>query len=227
MPPWICTQQGFQEVFQLLKSGEIRHRFSSSLFCVTFSCQFCQLCYVHGRYKAGRVARLCKDQGIADTMSSSRYSSKAHQRDRQNLFSMEDVSRSVSPSLGLPNEENGVNLSNSQSQISDPYEKMKIPGYSSQEHMMAQLESQAEDTMNVMQNKIESLKGLSLSMGDQINKSKNNLLEIGEDMGISSERIKWNMNKMKRFVEKSGVGWKVWLAFSAVILWCFIWVWLF
>lgn len=89
------------------------------------------------------------------------------------------------------------------------------------------LESQSEDTMNEMKFKISALKDLSSSMNDQINKSKRSIVELSEDMGLSSEKIKWNMGRMRRFVEQSGVGWKVWFGFFVVILWWFIWVWIF
>ncbi|ODQ49517.1 hypothetical protein PICMEDRAFT_20144, partial [Pichia membranifaciens NRRL Y-2026] len=99
-------------------------------------------------------------------------------------------------------------------------------GYSSSAHEMAQLESQSEETVSLMKDKIGALRELSVAMGTEINKSKRNLVELGEDMGVSSERIRYNMNRMRRFVERSGVGWKVWLGFAAVVMWCFLWVWL-
>jgi blocked-early-in-transport protein 1 len=92
---------------------------------------------------------------------------------------------------------------------------------------MALLESQSEDTVNEMKYKIGALKDLSLAMGDQINKSKDTIVELGEDMGLSSEKIKNNMNRMRLFVERSGVGWKVWAGFTVILMWLFIWVWLF
>ena len=100
-------------------------------------------------------------------------------------------------------------------------------GYSSSAHEMAQLESQSEETVSLMKDKIGALRDLSLAMGTEINKSKRNLVDLGEDMGVSSERIRYNMNRMRRFVERSGVGWKVWLGFAAIVMWCFFWVWLF
>lgn len=148
-------------------------------------------------------------------MSTSRYSSKAHQRDRQALFAMDDLSKSPSPvQSGVP-------------KITNPYEKSNLPSYSVKAAAMAQLEEQGDDTMNEMKYKLGALKDLSLAMGEEINKSKQTLVEFGEDMGISSEKIKRNMNRMRMFVEKSGVGWKVWLGFTVVILWIFFWVWLF
>lgn len=165
-------------------------------------------------------------------MSTSRYSSKAHQRDRQALFSMEDMSKS--PSLTptptpIP----------SSIHISSPYESNESKqrwqpsfpniggGYSAEAQEMAQLESQSEETVSIMKDKIGALRDLSIAMGTEINKSKKSLTELGDNMGMSSERIKYNMDRMRRFVEKSGVGWKVWMGFSVIILWCFIWVWLF
>lgn len=170
-------------------------------------------------------------------MSTSRYSSKAHQRDRQALFSMEDLTKSQSPSpTPVPLYENtdmnfsinSMDNSNKASVgLSDPYERSKLPSYSAKAHELSQLEAQSDETMDIMKDKIGALRDLSLAMGDQINKSKRGLAELGEDMGISSDRIKWNMGRMRRFVEKSGVGWKVWLGFATIVVWWFLWVWLF
>ncbi|KAG0681309.1 hypothetical protein C6P42_004224 [Pichia californica] len=114
--------------------------------------------------------------------------------------------------------------------VSSPYDnfdKHSKPVYSATAQGMAQLESQSEETVSIMKNKIGALRDLSIAMGTEINKSKKSLSELGEDMGMSNEKIKYNMNRMRRFVEKSGVGWKVWLGFTVVILWWFLWVWLF
>lgn len=167
-------------------------------------------------------------------MSTSRYSSKAHQRDRQALFSMEDMSKAPSPSSTPTPIPSSIH-------ISSPYENSESKqrwqpsfsnivgggGYSAEAQEMAQLESQSEETVTIMKDKIGALRDLSIAMGTEINKSKKSLTELGDNMGMSSERIKYNMSRMRRFVEKSGIGWKVWMGFSIIILWCFIWVWLF
>jgi blocked-early-in-transport protein 1 len=162
---------------------------------------------------------------------------------------MEDISRSVSPmpnvqttttttttipttTTGINNDINKLNTSNTESSSfinisTSPYERSKLPNYSTKAAEMAMLESQSDDTMNEMKFKLVALKDLSIAMGDQINKSKQGLVELGEDMGLSSERIKWNMGRMRRFVEQSGVSWRVWLGFTIIIMWWFIWVWLF
>lgn len=172
------------------------------------------------------------------SMSTSRYSSKAHQRDRQALFSAEDLSPSPSPMatptpmpITITSMEAGQTAAPSAVALSSPYGpsggSKQRGGYSSSAHEMAQLESQSEETVSLMKDKIGALRELSVAMGTEINKSKRNLVELGEDMGVSSERIRYNMNRMRRFVERSGVGWKVWLGFAAVVMWCFLWVWLF
>ncbi|TID30236.1 hypothetical protein CANINC_001116 [Pichia inconspicua] len=148
-------------------------------------------------------------------MSTSRYSAKAHQRDRQALFSAEDLSKSPSP------------ISNVIPKLSSPYEKSTLPSYSVKASTMAQLEEQGDETMNEMKYKLSALKDLSLAMGEEINKSKKTIVEFSEDMGLTSEKIKWNMNRMRLFVEKSGVSWKIWLGFITIIFWIFFWVWLF
>lgn len=176
-------------------------------------------------------------------MSTSRYSAKAQKRERQALFSTDDISRSNSGSpmpiidSNFSNNDNvnstmtsNIDVNNGTNvniNIENPYARTNTSSYSARHAEMAMLESQSEDTMNEMKFKISALKDLSFSMNDQINKSKRSIVELSEDMGLSSEKIKWNMGRMRRFVEQSGVGWKVWLGFSIIILWWFIWVWLF
>lgn len=185
-------------------------------------------------------------------MSTSRYSARAHQRERQSLFSMDDLSKSPSPMINSYDNNNNNNIinnninfnMNSTSEnnnpniptsisVSSPYEdenekyKYNKTSYSVTAQNMAQLESQSDETVSIMKNKIGALRDLSLAMGTEINKSKKNLTELGEDMGLSRDKIQNNMNRMRRFVEKSGISWKVWLVFATIIIWCFLWVWLF
>lgn len=99
--------------------------------------------------------------------------------------------------------------------------------YSQSAADLAHLESQAEETMGLMSEKIGSLRDLSVAMGHEINKSRDNLLYLSQDMGLTQERIRRNVNRMKLFAERSGVPWRVWLIFLGLVAWFFMYSWLF
>lgn len=174
-------------------------------------------------------------------MSNSRYSSKARGGrnpksgalantaiERQALFSTEDLakSRSGSPAVGLGGFEPVDRV-----ESYEPYEaygrSSKSQRYSVHAAEAAALEAQSDETLDAMKYKVGALRDLSVAMGEQITRSRHSLAELGDDMGLSSERITWTMGRMRRFVESSGVGWRVWAGFSLVVLWLFVWVWLF
>lgn len=146
---------------------------------------------------------------------SSRYSART--RDRQQLF-RETQSPSPGPS--------GPPTIAPVSAYPDESDRKRV-NYSQEAQAMAQLEAQQDQTVDTMAAKIGTLRDLSLAMGHEINRSKDNLRALGEDMGITQERIRHEMARMKRFVELSGVPWKVWALFAVVICWFFFYSWLF
>lgn len=131
-----------------------------------------------------------------------------------------------SSDMNSTNKKHDLNDDNNAIRSSSPYD-VDQTDFSSSAATLAQLESQSQETMGVMGLKISALKDLSLKMEQQIKKSEYGLNHLSEDMTLSSDRIKWNMNRMKTFVEKSGVSWKVWFLFGSLIMFIFMWVWLF
>ncbi|KAG7773176.1 hypothetical protein KL930_004650 [Ogataea haglerorum] len=166
---------------------------------------------------------------------SSRYSSKAHQREgRTALFSTvsQPVSAAHSP-IRTHNTSSATSLDNLRRQ-EDPFARPSSP-YNTADtkkrdynaSLMSQLESQNDETVDLLGSKITALKDLSMMMGDEINKSRFNLSALGGDMELSKNRIKANLNRMAIMADKTGISWKIWLLFFTVIFWIFLWVWLF
>lgn len=116
-------------------------------------------------------------------------------------------------------------FNNSLPPATSPYEKEPKRDYNAA--MMSQLESQNEETVNIMHSKLTQLKDLSMKMGDEINKSKLNLGSLGSNMEAAGHRIRGNMKRMVIMAERSGISWKKWLAFFAIVFLFFLMAWLF
>lgn len=74
---------------------------------------------------------------------------------------------------------------------------------------------------------MSQLKQLSIAIGDEIRDSSSLAQTINDQFEGASVRLKGTMRRMLRMAERTGVGWRVWLGFFAVV-WClFVYVWLF
>ncbi|ODV86966.1 hypothetical protein CANARDRAFT_27307 [[Candida] arabinofermentans NRRL YB-2248] len=185
-------------------------------------------------------------------MSSSRYSSKVHQREgRTSLFTttqQQALSASQSPTRSNQFYQQPISSANSQTSISSinhqqsrhiindessfirsssPYENSNTPKKDYNASLLSQLESQNDETVSIMGSKISALKNLSLKMGDEINKSKLNLNSFGGDMESTMNNVKGNFKRMIIMADKTGISWKIWLLFFGVIFFVFFWVWIF
>lgn len=108
-----------------------------------------------------------------------------------------------------------------------PYDPTPQPSAKHQESMMLTLESQNEDEMDTIGQKVAMLKNLGVKMGVEINKS----VKLNEDITNNFERgkvtLKNTYNNMIDMSKKAGITWRMWLlVFLIVFLW-FFWVWLF
>jgi len=75
--------------------------------------------------------------------------------------------------------------------------------------------------------KVMRLKDLTIQIGDEIRDSSAMMEKMNEGFEGTSKRLRGTMNRMLRMAERTGVGWKVWLGFFAVVVLLFWWVWLF
>lgn len=145
---------------------------------------------------------------------SSRYSTigATHQRDmRTQLFST-PPSRSI---YAPP------------ARIGSPYEKTNQNTAKQNESFLLSLESQNNDELEGMGQKVAMLKNLGVRMGSEINKS----IQLNEDITNTFEKgkitLKNTYNKMVVMSQRAGITWKMWLGvFLIVFLW-FFYVWIF
>ena len=71
------------------------------------------------------------------------------------------------------------------------------------------------------------LKDLTVSIGDEIRSSSVLADKMNDNFDSTRVRLRGTMNRMLKMAEKTGVGWRVWLLFFAVVWALFIYVWLF
>lgn len=141
-----------------------------------------------------------------------RYSSagSAHQRDlRTQLFA------SPSPQANTP------------LRISSPYETGPSVSAKHNEAFLNSLESQNNDEVDLMSQKVNALKNLGLRMGSEINRSVQLNADINNNFERGKVTLKNTYTKMVVMSQRAGILWRMWLAFfSMFFLWCF-YVWLF
>ncbi|KAF1943346.1 hypothetical protein EJ02DRAFT_465067 [Clathrospora elynae] len=92
--------------------------------------------------------------------------------------------------------------------------------------VLDELESQNDEHVGVLTSKVKMLKDLTHLIGDEIRDSTTLTEKMNDQFENSRNKIKGTMNRMLRMAKKTGVGWKVWLGFFAVVILLFWWVWL-
>ncbi|ANZ73086.1 BA75_01699T0 [Komagataella pastoris] len=129
----------------------------------------------------------------------SRYSSNLHQRDnRSSLFE----TRSASPYDDAPSKKD----------------------YKAS--LLSQLESQNEDELTTMSEKVLMLKNLGSRMGDEIKNSQLNIDDLHSTMTNTQTRLKNTFKRMMVMAKKTGISWKLWLLFFFLVWLWFFFVWL-
>lgn len=68
---------------------------------------------------------------------------------------------------------------------------------------------------------------MTVAIGDEIRESSALAEKMNDSFDTTRLRLRGTMNRMLVMAEKTGVGWKVWLGFFAVVAMLFIYVWLF
>ncbi|QLQ81594.1 hypothetical protein HG537_0F03550 [Torulaspora globosa] len=107
---------------------------------------------------------------------------------------------------------------------SSPYESNAKIDYS--ESSLARLESQNQEEMGVMSQKIKALKSLSLKMGDEIRGSNQTLDSLGDTFQRTSTKVKANLSNMLIMAKNSRISIKTWLIIFFIVGLLFFWVWI-
>lgn len=94
--------------------------------------------------------------------------------------------------------------------------------------LLDHLEAQNENAQtSLLSSKVSQLKQLSIAIGDEIRDSSSLAQTINDSFENTSTKLKGTMKRMLRMADRTGVGWKVWLGFFAVVWLLFVYVWLF
>lgn len=114
-----------------------------------------------------------------------------------------------------------------QSRSASPYDSTPANTAKHQEAYMLHLESQNNDEMDSMSQKVAMLKNLGVKMGTEINKS----IKLNDDITNSFEKgtttLKNTYNRMIVMSQKAGITWRMWLTVLLIVVVFFTYAWLF
>ncbi|ODQ79700.1 hypothetical protein BABINDRAFT_7917 [Babjeviella inositovora NRRL Y-12698] len=108
-----------------------------------------------------------------------------------------------------------------------PYGDASIDSIRNQQIQQSNLESQSEQEVGEMSDKLSILKSLSNRLGDEIHKSNLISEDLTSNMDSMGKSLKMTYNRMMIMSKKAGVGWKTWLGFFFIVFLFFFWSWIF
>lgn len=92
---------------------------------------------------------------------------------------------------------------------------------------MLSLESQNNEEVDLMSQKVNALKNLGVRMGSEINKS----MKLNDDISNNFEKgkitLKNTYNRMVVMSKRAGILWRMWLVFFSLFFLACFYVWLF
>ncbi|KAK4155118.1 hypothetical protein C8A00DRAFT_32111 [Chaetomidium leptoderma] len=93
--------------------------------------------------------------------------------------------------------------------------------------VLNELESQNDQQVEGILGKVRLLKDMTVAIGDEIRDSSALAEKMNDGFDQTRLRLGRTMNRMMVMAERTGVGWRVWLAFFAAVIFLFVYVWLF
>ncbi|KAH8166582.1 hypothetical protein CIB48_g1684 [Xylaria polymorpha] len=178
--------------------------------------------------------------------------SALHQRDsRSALFegyngadsTRRQVSASPSPALGGYGYNAGGSSSSQHLGVENRGYRPATPNSRGQysDAVLSELESQNDQQVEGILGKVKILKEtkvterwadfeygqMTVAIGDEIRDSTALAEKMNDTFDSTRVRLRGTMNRMLLMAERTGVGWKVWLAFFAAVIFIFCYVWLF
>jgi len=90
-----------------------------------------------------------------------------------------------------------------------------------------ELESQNDGQVEGIMGKVRQLKDMTIAIGDEIRDSSALAEKMNDSFDNTRVRLRGTMNRMLLMAERTGVGWKIWLAFFAAVGFLFFYVWVF
>lgn len=91
--------------------------------------------------------------------------------------------------------------------------------------VLSHLESQNDEEVEGISAKVKMLKDITTAIGDEI-RDTTHITNLNDSFENTRTRIRGNMNRMLRMAERTGVGWKVWVGFFALVFLLFFYVWI-
>lgn len=91
--------------------------------------------------------------------------------------------------------------------------------------VMDSLESQNDRHIEGLTAKVQMLKDITIKIGDEVRDSNKLLQDLESNFDGARTKLKVTFNRMKIMAERSGVSWRVWLMFFAMIFLVFFYVW--
>jgi len=93
--------------------------------------------------------------------------------------------------------------------------------------VLDELESQNDNQVEGIMGKVKMLKSMTVAIGDEIRDSSALAEKMNDSFDNTRVRLRSTVNRMMIMAEKTGIGWKVWLAFFAAVGFLFFYVWVF
>lgn len=131
-------------------------------------------------------------------MSSARAGPGAHQRERTQLF---------------------ANARPLASRSGTPIGREPTPSFN--DSVLNQLEQQHDDQIDGLSAKVRVLRDLSVRIGDEVRDSSSLLQTMEGGFETARTSVKNVMTRMIRTADQSGISWRSWLGFFAIIALCF------
>ncbi|KAL4954184.1 hypothetical protein BDW69DRAFT_144109 [Aspergillus filifer] len=91
--------------------------------------------------------------------------------------------------------------------------------------VLSHLESQNDEEVEGISAKVKMLKDITIAIGDEI-RDTTHIDNLNDSFENTRTRIRGNMTRMLRMAERTGVGWKVWVGFFALVFLLFFYVWI-
>lgn len=110
--------------------------------------------------------------------------------------------------------------------VGSPYEKAPSQSAKHNEAYLLSLESQNNEDIDGMGQRIAMMKDLSVRMGTEINKSIKLNDNITDNFEKGKVTLKNTYNKMVIMSERAGISCKTWFIVFGVVVMFFLWVWM-
>ncbi|QLG73762.1 hypothetical protein HG535_0F02730 [Zygotorulaspora mrakii] len=108
-----------------------------------------------------------------------------------------------------------------------PYvSKSSKKGMSYSQNSLAQLESQSDEQVGLMGQKLQALKSLSLKMGEEIRGSNQTIDTLGDTFQNTASKLKKTFGNMMTMARNSKINIKTWLLIFLLVGLLFFWVWI-